>query len=64
MKVDLPRTKRSSFQDAWAKVAFPSCLDTDKDELEVMPSSLDGVLFMQVGDEEVMRRSKNRKIDP
>jgi len=31
---------------------------------EVQLSGLDGVLFLQVGEDEVQRRAKNRKIDP
>jgi hypothetical protein len=31
---------------------------------DVVPSGFDGVLFMQVPDEECQRRAKNRKIDP
>lgn len=31
---------------------------------EVASSAFDGILFMQVSDEEVHRRARNRKIDP
>lgn len=53
-------------QDAWAKITPTSSLIADgyEKEVSVTQSGLDGVLFMEVGEDEVFRRANNRKIDP
>ena len=65
-RTEKPKPAKQVAQDAWGKITTPASLIPEdfNPQHEVVASAFDGVLFLQVGDEEVQRRAKNRKVDP